>query len=179
MVEKQIPDLGEIGLDRGRETEVETALNQAAVHIPISQLDLAPAETVEPSDSVLQAVVRMTELKIGSLLVVEGGKLAGIVTERDIMMGIDGEQSTVMQARVSNLMTPNPTTLSPGDLVTDAMAVMDEGGYRRVPVVDEEGAPVGVLSIKRVVERLVESFPEEILNLPPQPVRGMRTREGA
>jgi hypothetical protein len=56
---------------------------------------------------------------------------------------------------------------------------MDEGGYRHLPVVDEGGRPVGVLSVKRIVHYLVEHFPTTVYNLPPNPGAVPQEREGA
>jgi len=56
---------------------------------------------------------------------------------------------------------------------------MSVGGYRHVPLVDPDGHPVGILSVKDIVDYLTEHFPREILNLPPEPGRQPRIPEGA
>lgn len=178
MFDKLLPGLDEIGQDDGREAEVETTISEEAVHIPISDFDLAPPVSVVCGTTVRQAVNRMVAFGVGSLLVVDDGKLAGIVTERDILMKLKPNEN-LDDKKIEDIYTPSPKTLSPKSLVIEAMALMDEGGYRRVPVVDDSGIPIGVLSIKRIVDRLVEFFTEEIVNLPPNPVRKMDSREGA
>ncbi|MBY0458338.1 MAG: CBS domain-containing protein, partial [Gemmataceae bacterium] len=60
-----------------------------------------------------------------------------------------------------------------------AVERMQKGGYRHVPVVDEDNRPVGVLSAKRIVHYLVEHFPATVYNLPPDPDRVPDTAEGA
>jgi CBS domain-containing protein len=55
---------------------------------------------------------------------------------------------------------------------------MEEGGYRHLPVVDQAGRPLGVLSVKRIVHYLVEHFPSTIYNLPPDPNAFPRRAEG-
>lgn len=179
MIEPRLPGLEEIEMDQGREAEVETVLSETAVHVPISNLDLAPPVCIESNASVKQAIHQMVECRIGSLLVMESGRLVGIITERDILKKAAGTPALLSSLRVAELMTPRPKTLSTEDLVIEAMALMNEGGYRRVPVVDSTGRPVGVISVKRIVDRLVEYFPEEVLNLPPNPVRSIQPREGA
>ena len=56
---------------------------------------------------------------------------------------------------------------------------MAKGGYRRLPVVDEAGHPIGVLGVSRLLEYLVEHFPKVVYTLPPQPHRASQEREGA
>lgn len=69
---------------------------------------------------------------------------------------------------VKSVMTPNPETLEPEDSIAFALNKMSVGGYRHIPIVD--GAkPVGVLSVRDVVDFLVDLFPSDVLNLPPSP----------
>ena len=67
----------------------------------------------------------------------------------------------------------------PKDPIGAAVRRMEEGGYRHLPVVDDVGRPVGVLSVKRIVHYLVEHFPATIYNLPPDPGVIPQEREGA
>ena len=73
MFDKLLPGLDEIGQDDGREAEVETTISEEAVHIPISDFDLAPPVSVVCGTTVRQAVNRMVEFGVGSLLVVDDG----------------------------------------------------------------------------------------------------------
>ena len=66
-------------------------------------------------------------------------------------------------------MTPHPITVGPKDPVRTAIRRMQKGGYRHLPVVDENGRPVGILSARRVVHYLVEHFPALVFNQPPDP----------
>jgi CBS domain-containing protein len=70
---------------------------------------------------------------------------------------------------VSAYMTPDPRTIHPKATVGAAVRCMEEGGYRHLPVLDDSGRPVGVLSVKRIVHYLVEHFPSTVYNLPPDP----------
>ncbi len=80
---------------------------------------------------------------------------------------------------VSECMTPRPVFVRPKDPVGAAVRQMEEGGYRHLPVVDEAGKPVGVLSVKRIVHYLVEHFPATVYNLPPNPRAVPHEAEGA
>jgi CBS domain-containing protein len=76
-------------------------------------------------------------------------------------------------------MTPNPVAVHPKDSIGAAVRRMEEGGYRHLPVVDEVGRPLGMLSVKRIVHYLVEHFPATVYNLPPDPDVIPHEREGA
>ena len=76
-------------------------------------------------------------------------------------------------------MTPHPVVVDRKEPVGAVIRRMEEGGYRHLPVVDEGGHVVGILSVKRIVHYLVEHFPATIYNLPPDPGVVQQEREGA
>jgi len=83
--------------------------------------------------------------------------------------------TTTMRA----VMTPDPVTVGPKDPVRTAIKRMQRGGYRHIPVVDEEGRPVGTLSARRVVHYIVEHFPALVFTLPPDGNQYPESPEGA
>jgi CBS domain-containing protein len=76
-------------------------------------------------------------------------------------------------------MTANPVVVHPKESIATAVRRMEEGGYRHLPVVDPAGQPVGVLSVKRIVNYLAEHFPSTIYNQPPDPGAFPLEPEGA
>ena len=64
-------------------------------------------------------------------------------------------------------MTPDPETVAPRDPIRLAVRKMKAGGHRHLPVVDEAGRPVGIVSVKGVVQYLVEHYPAAVYNQPP------------
>ncbi len=76
-------------------------------------------------------------------------------------------------------MTTEPKTLDLDDTIRDAIVLMQTGRYRNVPLVDEAGSLVGVVRQSDIIKYLAESFPEELLNLPPRPHQRMKEPEGA
>ena len=76
-------------------------------------------------------------------------------------------------------MTPNPTTLKTTDSVADAIRLMNQGHYRHLPLVDENGGLVGVLGVRDLINYLAEHYPYEVYNLPPDPHQVIRAPEGA
>ena len=106
------------------------------------------------------------------------GRLVGVLTERDIFGQIVG--GTVdLREPVERLMTTEPKTLDLDDTIRDAIVLMQTGRYRNVPMVDEAGSLVGVVRQSDIITYLAESFPEELLNLPPRPHQRMKEPEGA
>jgi CBS domain-containing protein len=144
----------------------------------VSRLHPTPPRQVGPHQTVAEAVATMRQERVGCLLVCEGRKLVGIFTERDLMRRVLAEGKS-LSIPVQECMTPNPVVVHPKDPISAAVRRMEEGGYRHLPVVDEKGRPVGVLSVKRIVHYLVEHFPATVYNLPPDPGIVPQEREGA
>lgn len=130
----------------------------------IQALHPARPVTVDLRDSIETAIRVMQEKRIGCVLVVTKGRLAGIFTERDILAKILRKGIDTTQVAVETCMTPEPETLREDDSVACAVNRMHLGGYRHLPIVDEQGAPVGVISVKDIIDELAMLFPEEVLN---------------
>jgi CBS domain-containing protein len=120
----------------------------------------------------------MRREKVGCLVVCEGGRLLGIFTERDLMRRILATGKP-LATLLRDCMTPDPVTVFTKDPVAVAIRKMEEGAYRHLPVVDEAGHPIGILSVKRIVRYLVEHFPSLVYNLPPDPGAVPNQPEGA
>jgi CBS domain-containing protein len=105
----------------------------------------APPGTT-PAESVASAAKVMRDEGIGSLLVLDDGKLRGIVTDRDILLRAVAEDRDPRTTPVADICTQDLAVLSPDDDVTEATRVIQEHAVRRVPVV-EDGLLVGVLSL--------------------------------
>jgi CBS domain-containing protein len=158
---------------------VPKALNSDTLKIPLKMVPVVPPIVVERGTSVLNAAKLMQKEHVGCVLVVEKGKLDGIFTERDILMKVVGTGSDLTKTKVEDVMTTNPETLQPDDVLAYALNYMRVGGYRHVPVVDEQERPVGVVSVKNIVDYLADYFPQDVLSLPPRPIRTTKEREGA
>lgn len=146
---------------------------------PIRALHLRAGRVAVPLGTTIGEAARvMKEHRIGCVLVEEGGKLTGIFTERDILTKLVGTGYDPAKVQVDGVMTRNPETLTPDDPIAFAMQLMSVGGFRHVPLVDADRRPVGILSVKDIVEYLVEHIPSEILNIPPEPGKHARIPEG-
>jgi CBS domain-containing protein len=144
----------------------------------VDRLTLAPPHAVESDRSVRDAVDVMRKDRVGYLLVCRNGMLTGIFTERDLLAKVLAA-GLPLAVPIAEVMTANPVTVGPKDPIRVAVKRMEQGGYRHLPVVGEDGKPLGVLSAKQVVHYLVEHFPATVYNQPPDPASVPGTAEGA
>ena len=147
---------------------------------PIRSLHRRGGHIAIPPDTTIGEAARIMKThRIGCVLVEAQGRLVGIFTERDILTKLIGTGYDPAAVRVDAVMTREVETLSPDDPIAFALQRMSIGGFRHVPLVDETGRPVGVLSVKDIVDYLAENFPREVLNIPPEPGKQPQIPEGA
>jgi len=143
--------------------------------------DLASREREEQQlgEVILAAPIRdlMLERGLGAVLVQRDGRTVGIFTERDVLRRVVS-CAVAQDQPVSEVMTPDPDSLGPDDGVAFALNRMIVGGFRHIPIVDDEGEPVAMLSQRDVVAFIVSRMPKRILNLPPDPRLEARTPDG-
>jgi CBS domain-containing protein len=138
---------------------------------------LTPPIVVETGTSVGELMERIRHHRVGCVLVTTGGRLAGIITERDILLKVVARDVPYSEP-VDQFMTREPIVLDPDKTVGDAINIMNEYDFRHVPVVGADGEAHGIVSIKDVIDLVAESFPQQVLNLPPRPHQKMEEREG-
>jgi CBS domain-containing protein len=109
--------------------------------------------TVEAGAAIVAVAQQMADRNVGAVLVQEDGRLAGIMTERDLMRAVG--RGLRDDAVVGECMTAHPDTIAPDDTIEHAAVLMIHGGYRHLPVVDGDEV-VGVLSIRDLVPMLLE-----------------------
>jgi CBS domain-containing protein len=111
--------------------------------------------TVEPESTVAQAATVMAERRVGSALVLDGERLAGIFTERDIVRALSQDFDAPGHP-IAHWMTREPTTIGPEATVEEARDVMLNGGFRHLPVTDGDRV-LGVVSIRDVSRAAAEA----------------------
>jgi CBS domain-containing protein len=119
---------------------------------------------IAPDASVFEAIAMMAERGIGALLVIEGGRLAGIVSERDYTRKVFLQGRSSKQTSVQEIMTAPVYVASPNDSVEDAMRLMTERRVRHLPIVEGERI-VGVVSIGDLVKWTISAQEEHIAQL--------------
>jgi len=147
---------------------------------PIRSLRLQPSVAVKPDTTIAEVTKRMIDKSVGCVLVENRGKLAGIFTERDIMRRILGLGLDHKKIKVGDYMTPDPESLHLDDPIAFALNRMSVGGFRHVALVDEKNKPLGFVSVRDIVDYVVDFYDSTIFNLPPEPLRdGWKSPEGA
>lgn len=118
--------------------------------------------SVKAENTVLEAAIIMRDRRIAALIVVDdAGALVGIVTERDMAFRAIAGGLDPNSARISQIMTANPDTLSPSDSASDALELMQTRRYRHLPVVDA-GKCIAVVSVRDLFASVKESLEESI-----------------
>ena len=117
--------------------------------------------TVTKDASVLDAAKTMAEHKIAATMVLEDGKLIGIITERDMTTRVIAAGRDPASTKISDVMTANPDTLRPDDPAIDALTMMRERKYRHLPVVDGDTV-VGMVSIRDLYALVTDQLEEDI-----------------
>ena len=102
--------------------------------------------TLSPDNTVKEACERMRDRRIGAVLVTDqDNHLVGIFTGRDAVCSVLAEGRDAAQTRLAEVMTPDPDTIEPGRIAIDALRLMQDGGYRHVPITDGKRV-VGIVS---------------------------------
>ncbi|WP_323796708.1 CBS domain-containing protein [Nisaea sp.] len=125
----------------------------------VSKQDLS---SLSPKETVLTAAKLMTSRKIGALLILDGEKLVGILSERDIAGRLVAEEKSPGGTLIEAIMTPKPETIGPKASVMDALQRMQEGGFRHLPV-EEGGKIIGMVSIRDIYAAVREDLEEAVL----------------
>ncbi|WP_142847447.1 CBS domain-containing protein [Telmatospirillum sp. J64-1] len=121
-------------------------------------------ETIGPDASVAEAASKLWGAKIGAMVVLEGERIVGIISERDIVRGMALTGPDVGQRPVRDLMTTQVQTCSPDARVEDLMSTMTSRRIRHLPVV-EDGKMVGIISIGDIVKNRLDEATMEVQEL--------------
>ncbi|MEE8427133.1 MAG: CBS domain-containing protein [Woeseiaceae bacterium] len=119
---------------------------------------------ISPDSSVFEAIEIMADKSVGSLVVMEDDKLAGIVTERDYARKVIVKGRSSKSTRVAEIMTADVVTTSSAETVDKCMAVMTELRIRHLPVL-EDNRVIGMISIGDLVQAIIADQKEEIEHL--------------
>ena len=119
---------------------------------------------VRPDESVFSALELLARYEAGALMVMEGGRLVGVISERDYTRKIALQGRNSKETRVSDIMTRNVITVSPATRTRACMAMMSEKKIRHLPVVD--GATVlGMISIRDILDDIIADHEATIAQL--------------
>lgn len=117
----------------------------------LSRIGSRNVVTVAPDATALDAVRRMVERNVGSVVVVGDGKPVGILTDRDVVLRLVAKAFDPARTRVADVMSRPLATMSDDSSIADAAACMREHGVRRLPLVGAGGALVGIVALDDIV----------------------------
>ncbi len=141
---------------------------------PLRTLCEDPVETLDISATVGDAVELMRARKFGAVIITKDGVLAGIFTERDLLLKhVEPDPARPLR----EVMTPDPEWLMLDDPIVYVMNKMHVGGFRHVPIVDSEMVPLHVVSVRDVLRFVLDEIGDTIITIPPEPFRGERRLE--
>jgi CBS domain-containing protein len=126
---------------------------EGVMKMRVRELMSRPAVSCGPDDSLESAAGLMWDHDCGSLPVMEDARVVGVITDRDICMAAYNERRLLSDIPVSRAMATTVAYCSPGDSIESAEAMFAEHQVRRLPVLDEDGVLVGVLSLDDLVRR--------------------------
>ena len=118
--------------------------------------------TIAPDASVYEAIALMAENSVGALVVVTDGLPVGIVSERDYARKVILQGRSSSDTPVAQIMSSPVLTVTPHDTAQTCMQIMTERKIRHLPVLDDDGVVVGLVSIGDLVKAVIEDQREEI-----------------
>lgn len=155
----------------------KTSSSRKARQDSVSSMETDDYVCIAPSTPLSKAIEAMKQDEGGCAIVCEdGSRIVGIFTERDLLTKIVGQDAD-LNAPVSNWMSPVVATLTPEATIGDAVRMMNDKGYRNIPLV-KNGKLVGSVSVFDVIGYLAESYPKTTMNLPPNPDQVMVSTDG-
>lgn len=113
------------------------------------------------SMTIREAAIRMAEQKVGAIMILDQGQLIGIFTERDLLNRVIAKRLDPDTTTLAQVMTADPRTIPADKPLAHALVMMDEGGYRHVPVIDN-GVPIGMVSARDALGSELIEFEHEL-----------------
>jgi len=153
-------------------------IEQSVGRVEVVAVVTEPALALSATTRLRQVLQTMRESGTGYVLLCRDGKLAGIFTERDVLLRVLG-RGEVLDQPVEQVMTPDPVCVRDSDSVRRAIYHMHKGGFRNLPVIDAERQVVGCLRHKDIVRYMAAHCAAGVLNLPPDPEQVSTSQEGA
>lgn len=124
-----------------------------------------PPTAVSPTTTVLETVEAMVRNRVGAAAVIDHGTLVGIFSERDVMTRVVLQQKSASTILVAEVMSAPVQTITENATSLEALSIMIENHIRHLPIIDDKGKPVGMLSIRNLLQRRVEDLADEVTSL--------------
>jgi CBS domain-containing protein len=148
------------------------------LELSLGEMTHQPPLCVSPSATVGEVVGDMNRGHASAALVLESDQVLGIFTERDVLTRVL-DSGADMARPVAELMTRSPNVLTEATLLSVALRTLALGSYHHLPVVDQGGYPIALVSLQSIIAFLADQFPTEIMNAPPEHQAYPATSDGA
>lgn len=132
----------------------KTAIERGLLVDRVARLQPKPPITVTVSTPVRDVLQLLVDRQIGCVFVTEGDSIVGVFSERDALMRLNTQAPNYMDEPISRFMTPNPQSLPASARLAYAVHQMDLGGYRHLPILDDQGRAEGVISVRDILRYL-------------------------
>tara|TARA_B100001564_G_C20590618_1_gene647644 strand:- start:361 stop:918 length:558 start_codon:yes stop_codon:yes gene_type:complete len=166
------------GLSNLEDSEITDSVK---IQEPIRNMRLSKPMIIELGTSIRHTLEQMQENNINCVLTLdnENQKLNGILTERDVLIKITGKGYDFDLTMVDEFITKNPESVTLEDPLAYALNKMHVGGFRNVPVVNDDFYPIGIIGITDIIATIADHFHTDIINLPPlDKLVDKKTQEG-
>lgn len=135
-----------------------TVVERALLSDRVSQFQGRQPLLVSPSMPVREVLRLLVDNRVGCVVVADQGKVAGIFTERDALLKLGDRASELGERPVSEFMTSRVESLPPTAKIAFAVHRMDHGGYRHVPVINDQGEAVGIFSVRDILSYITRKL---------------------
>jgi CBS domain-containing protein len=135
---------------------------------PVSQLLKGREGTLwhaRPEDTVFEALQLLAEYEVGALMVMDRGKLVGVLSERDYTRKIALQGRNSKETRVRDIMTRDVLYVTPDTRTRECMGLMSEKKIRHLPVIDHDGTVLGMISIRDILDDIIADHESTIAQL--------------
>jgi CBS domain-containing protein len=131
-------------------------LHELILRDPVAQLNAPAPIVLSRTDTVATAIEKMRAKRFGSVIVADGDRIRGIFTEHDLVREFGAGGRDPARVKLEEVMTSDPRSIRQGDSLALALNYMAHGGYRHIPVVEDD-RPVGFISIRGILHYLAEN----------------------
>lgn len=136
-------------------------IERTVMQLPLTSVGMTAIHAVPPETPLEDVIQTLVRQKIDLVQIVDGGRLVGVLSVRDVVTRVGPDYREKMKLPVRQFMTENPETLPPDAPVTFAINKMDVGGYRHIPVVQGDRM-LGVISARDVIRHLMQHSREQV-----------------
>ncbi len=144
--------------------------------IKVRDVMMSAINVIDADRTVREACIMMDRLGVGSLLVEKGGKLIGIVTERDFVVRVLATGLDHSKTKVGEVMSYPVIAVSPDSPIEEAVALMLSHGFRRLPVVDLDGKLLGMVTLSEAAKALL-AYQKAVTEVIEMLIKAVKTKD--